>query len=69
MLLLSYCFKHKTLDFQKALIVPPILELVTYWPDVTKKNITKNLLIIVFGLTGFTTGTYVSIKEVMNAFT
>ncbi|XP_057366705.2 neutral amino acid uniporter 4-like [Daphnia carinata] len=52
-----------------ALIFPPILEIVTRWPGVSKMVIVKNFLIVIFGLTGFTSGTYASIKQILSATT
>ncbi|KAK4017026.1 hypothetical protein OUZ56_031982 [Daphnia magna] len=52
-----------------ALIFPPILEIVTCWPDVSKMAIVKNFLIVIFGLTGFTSGTYASIKKILSPTT
>ncbi|KAI9557363.1 hypothetical protein GHT06_017191 [Daphnia sinensis] len=50
-----------------ALIFPPILEIVTCWPGVSKMAIVKNFLIVIFGLTGFISGTYASIKKILSA--
>jgi hypothetical protein len=52
-----------------GLIFPAIIELVTYWerPGMGKYNwrIYKNAFLIIFGVVGFITGTYVSIHEMM----
>ncbi|XP_046645055.1 proton-coupled amino acid transporter-like protein CG1139 isoform X2 [Daphnia pulicaria] len=51
-----------------ALIFPPILDIVTHWPHVSYTVITKNFLIVIFGLTGFTSGTYASVKEILSTY-
>ncbi|XP_074650093.1 neutral amino acid uniporter 4-like isoform X2 [Tubulanus polymorphus] len=56
-----------------ALIFPPMLEMITYWDerDTVKHYwwmFVKDLFIIVFGLTGFVSGTFVSLKEIVEAF-
>ncbi|XP_064636410.1 proton-coupled amino acid transporter 1-like isoform X2 [Lineus longissimus] len=55
-----------------ALIFPPIIEIATYWPDNKlgryKWMLWKDILIVVFGLLGFVTGTFVSLKEIIVAF-
>lgn len=52
----------------QALIFPPILELVTYWPKITKLTISKDIFIFLFGLLGFATGTYASILAIVEEF-
>lgn len=51
-----------------ALIFPPIIEIVTFWPDRlgTKGWILwKDLAIVVFGVTGFAFGTYASLENIL----
>lgn len=51
-----------------ALIFPPLIEIVTFWPDKLGKNkwiLWKNLLIILFGFIGFLIGSYVSILNIL----
>ncbi|KAK7079824.1 hypothetical protein SK128_017929 [Halocaridina rubra] len=53
-----------------ALIFPPILEIVTFWPDKGKYNsrLIKSILICLFGLVGFVTGTASSIQAIIKYF-
>ena len=54
-----------------ALIVPPIIELVTYSAPGEKTNIfmwTKNLVTATFGVVGFATGTYTTLSEIIKTF-
>lgn len=51
-----------------ALMVPPILDLVTFWDTVSKWRIVKNVSVVLIGFAGFTTGTYVSVKNIVEYF-
>ena len=51
-----------------ALIFPPLLELITFWPRASKWMIAKDVIIIIVGLIGFLTGTYASVESIMSAF-
>ncbi|KAK4017028.1 hypothetical protein OUZ56_031984 [Daphnia magna] len=51
-----------------ALIFPPLLEYVTQAPNVSKITITKEVLILVFGVIGFGTGTYAAILAIVQEF-
>jgi proton-coupled amino acid transporter len=55
-----------------ALIIPPILELVTSWPDQEFGKfywrIFKNIFIIVVGIVGFVVGTVVTLIAIVNTF-
>lgn len=54
-----------------ALLFPPVLELVTFWPDNIRDGlpmIIKNILILIFGITGFIAGTGVAIMEIVDTF-
>lgn len=49
-----------------ALIFPPIIDIMTFWPDQLGKHnwkLYKDLLIILFGITGFVFGTYTSVEN------
>lgn len=52
-----------------GLIFPAVIELVTFYenPGLGRYNwrLWKNMFLVVFGLVGFVTGTYVSIQEIM----
>ncbi|KAJ0175508.1 hypothetical protein K1T71_008667 [Dendrolimus kikuchii] len=51
-----------------ALIFPPLIEIVTFWPDQLGKNdwkLWKDVLIVLFGITGFVFGTYSSVKSIL----
>ncbi|XP_071522387.1 proton-coupled amino acid transporter-like protein pathetic [Panulirus ornatus] len=54
-----------------ALILPPIVEIVTFWPDNGRYNwvVVKGVLITLFGLLGFVTGTATSIQAIIAYFT
>lgn len=50
-----------------ALIFPPIIEIITYWPErLGYKDwmLWKDVAIILFGITGFAFGTYASIENI-----
>ncbi|XP_049867850.1 proton-coupled amino acid transporter-like protein pathetic isoform X2 [Pectinophora gossypiella] len=52
-----------------ALIFPPAIEIITFWPDKLGKHywkLWKDVLIIIFGFTGFVFGTYASIEDILN---
>jgi len=55
-----------------GLIFPAIIDLVTFYedPGLGRYNwrLHKNLFLIVFGLIGFLTGTYVSIIEIIDSY-
>ena len=54
-----------------ALIFPPILEMLVQWPDGLGKfkwKIVKNILIIIFGFTGFVAGTITTLISIGKAF-
>ncbi|XP_068207480.1 proton-coupled amino acid transporter-like protein pathetic [Palaemon carinicauda] len=50
-----------------ALIFPPLIDIVTFWPDTGKYNwrIVKGALICLFGLTGFVAGTITSVQSII----
>ncbi|KAJ8919552.1 hypothetical protein NQ315_002174 [Exocentrus adspersus] len=51
-----------------ALIFPPLIEIVTFWPEGLGKNrwvLCKDLLIILFGFVGFLFGSYVSLLNIL----
>lgn len=53
-----------------ALIFPPIIDIVTFWPDTGKYNwrIIKGAFICLFGLIGFATGTVTSVQSIVGFF-
>ena len=51
-----------------TLILPPILEVITFWPETSRWLICKNSLIVAFGLTVFATGSYSSISALVYEF-
>ncbi|XP_042231441.1 proton-coupled amino acid transporter-like protein pathetic [Homarus americanus] len=53
-----------------ALIFPPIVEIVTFWPNTGKYNwrIIKGALICLFGLVGFVAGTITSVESIIDFF-
>lgn len=51
-----------------ALIFPPLIEIVTLWPDKLGKNswiLWKDILIALFGVVGFLVGSYVSLLNIL----
>lgn len=51
-----------------ALIFPPILEIVTFWPDKLgsyRWKLWKDLVLVLFGFVGFVLGTYVSLLNII----
>lgn len=51
-----------------ALIFPPLIEIVTFWPDGLGRNkwvLWKDLFIIIFGFIGFLVGSYVSLLNIL----
>ncbi|XP_053651557.1 proton-coupled amino acid transporter-like protein CG1139 isoform X1 [Cherax quadricarinatus] len=51
-----------------AIIFPPILEIVTFWPRVTRFTMIKCALFFTFGIVCFVTGTYASIEAIVEYF-
>lgn len=55
-----------------GLMFPAIIEIVTYWdvPGMGRYNwrMYKNGFLVLFGIIGFLTGTYVSLIEIIDAF-
>lgn len=52
-----------------ALIAPPIIEIVTFWPvgfGKYNKILWKDIAILIFGLLGFVFGTYTSVADILN---
>lgn len=55
-----------------ALIFPPIIELMTFWPTQPGQKmspwmVAKDLSIMVFGILGFGFGTYTSIVNILDS--
>lgn len=49
-----------------ALIFPPLIEIVTFWPHkVSSWILWKDILIVMFGVAGFLVGSYVSLLNVI----
>jgi proton-coupled amino acid transporter len=53
-----------------ALIAPPIIDTITFWPEVGKHRwrLVKNCFIFVLGLVGFLTGTFISVRNIVSYF-
>ncbi|XP_068245513.1 proton-coupled amino acid transporter-like protein pathetic isoform X2 [Palaemon carinicauda] len=53
-----------------ALIFPPVIDLITFWPDKGKYNwrLIKNVFILIVGLLGFVTGTVSSVQAIIDFF-
>jgi amino acid permease len=54
-----------------AIILPPILDLIVFWPQTNYSTLRliKNILIILFGVYIFGAGTFVSFKDIINYLT
>lgn len=51
-----------------ALIFPPLIEIMTFWPDQFGRSywkLWKDVAIVLFGITGFAFGTYSSVKKIL----
>lgn len=51
-----------------ALIFPPLIEIITFWPDRLGKYywlLWKDVAITVFGIAGFFVGSYVSVLNII----
>ncbi|KAK8730977.1 hypothetical protein OTU49_007730, partial [Cherax quadricarinatus] len=53
-----------------ALIFPPIIELITFWPNTGKYHwiLVKAGVICIFGIVGFVTGTISSVQAIVHFF-
>ncbi|XP_071522232.1 neutral amino acid uniporter 4-like [Panulirus ornatus] len=51
-----------------AIIFPPIIEIVTFWPRVTKMTMIKCTGIFIFGMACFVTGAYASVEAIIEYF-
>lgn len=52
-----------------ALIFPPLIEIVTFWPNGLGKHywiLWKDVGIMIFGILGFVFGTYTSLAQILN---
>lgn len=52
-----------------ALIFPPLIEIITFWPNKLGQNnwvLWKDIAIMVFGILGFIFGTYTSIAQILD---
>lgn len=52
-----------------ALIFPPLIEIITFWPDGLGRNywvLWKDIAIMTFGICGFVFGTYTSVAQIIN---
>lgn len=51
-----------------ALIFPPLIEIITFWPGKLGKNnwiLWKDIAIVLFGFVGFIVGSYVSLLNIL----
>ncbi|XP_065158913.1 proton-coupled amino acid transporter-like protein CG1139 isoform X2 [Atheta coriaria] len=51
-----------------ALIFPPLIEIITFWPNRLGKNnwmLWKDIAIMIFGICGFVVGSYVSVLNIL----
>eukprot|EP00095_Tigriopus_kingsejongensis_P005567 snap_masked-scaffold12_size759060-processed-gene-2.9 protein:Tk05567 transcript:snap_masked-scaffold12_size759060-processed-gene-2.9-mRNA-1 annotation:"proton-coupled amino acid transporter 4" len=51
-----------------ALMAPPLIDVITFWPNISKFCLVKNLCIFTLGFLGFVTGTYVSLQNIIEYF-
>ncbi|KAG5890794.1 hypothetical protein JTB14_007188 [Gonioctena quinquepunctata] len=53
-----------------ALIFPPLIEIITFWPDKLGRNnwiLWKDIMIILFGFVGFLIGSYTSLLNILQS--
>lgn len=72
-LVICFLYVSKVLLFYqiillKALIFPPILEYITFAPNISRITVAKEILILLFGIIGFGTGTYAAILAIVQSF-
>eukprot|EP00094_Tigriopus_californicus_P011926 TCALIF_11521-PA protein Name:"Similar to Slc36a2 Proton-coupled amino acid transporter 2 (Mus musculus)" AED:0.15 eAED:0.15 QI:15/0.83/1/1/1/1/7/255/406 len=51
-----------------ALMAPPVIEMMTFWPTLSRLSVVKNIFIFSLGFLGFFTGTYVSLQNIIEYF-
>ncbi|XP_064117193.1 proton-coupled amino acid transporter-like protein CG1139 isoform X2 [Macrobrachium nipponense] len=51
-----------------AIIFPPIIEMVTFWPRLSSFTLLKCICILLFGIFSFVTGTYASVTAIITYF-
>lgn len=54
-----------------AIVFPPIIETLAFWPDGLGKYkwmLVKNILLVIFGMFGFSTGAYATIRKAIDVF-
>lgn len=54
-----------------ALIFPPLIEIMTFWPDQLGQSnwkLWKDIVIIIFGFTGFVFGTFINVKNIFFSY-
>ena len=53
-----------------ALMAPPIIDTVTFWPQMGKLKwrLWRNVFLFTIGFLGFLTGSFVSMKNIINYF-
>jgi solute carrier family 36 (proton-coupled amino acid transporter) len=51
-----------------GIVLPALIQLATFEEDRRGLRLAKNLFLIVFGLVGLVTGTYISIKDIIHEF-
>ena len=51
-----------------ALMAPPIIDTVTNWGKLSAWRVSRNLFLFTLGFLGFLTGTFVSLKNIVNYF-
>lgn len=52
-----------------ALIFPPLIEIITFWPNQLGRHnwvLWKDIAIMLFGILGFIFGTYTSLAQILN---
>ena len=51
-----------------ALMAPPIIDTVTNWEKLSAWRVSRNLFLFTLGFLGFLTGTFVSLKNIVQYF-
>lgn len=67
-LLITKVFVVLSISLSQALIFPPILEYLTYAPNISKLTLAKEIVILIFGAIAFATGTYAAVLAIVQEF-
>jgi len=51
-----------------GIVLPSVIQLATFEEERCGLRLAKNMFLIVFGLVGLVTGTYISVKDIIHEF-